>query len=37
MIWDELTLPPINLYNAPKRKDSHGESTRSSSRTFCGN
>lgn len=22
MIWNDLNLPPINLYNAPNRKDS---------------
>jgi hypothetical protein len=24
MIWHTLKLPPINLYNAPKRKESDG-------------
>ena len=33
MIWDELTLPPINLYNAP-RKDSDGKGSRNSSSSF---
>lgn len=36
MRWHELYLPPINLYNIP-RKDSDGASTRKSSSTFCGN
>jgi len=33
MIWHTLKLPPINLYNAP-RKDSDGEGSRNSSSSF---
>ena len=31
MIWHTLKLPPINLYNAPQRKDTDGEGSRNSS------
>ena len=31
MIWNDLNLPPINLYNAPQRKDTDGEGSRNSS------
>jgi len=31
IVWYRLKIPPINLYNAPKRKDSDGEGSRNSS------